>query len=244
MNSTTARQEILLEYSALSSELHCPLGVYILPLQADPFSERVSQRFVWLPRSLTWSSTAWHGVIFMHKGYYAGAVLKFTLAIPASYPSSPPTLSVQTPCFHPLIDPATTRVRLDGRFPKWRAREDFLFHVLHFFKSMFKRAALDQLTEGSCANREAYRLCVLALSPVGALLNLPNRRYRDQTPLFAKLASQSAALSVTESSLFTPTSPPSAINFRKLEEGEEEQLRGKVEERARARLISSRSALA
>ncbi|ORY39732.1 ubiquitin-conjugating enzyme/RWD-like protein [Leucosporidium creatinivorum] len=206
MNSTTARQEVFLEFSALGSELHSPTGMYILPLQADPFT--------------------WHGVIFLHKGYYAGAVLKFTLSIPSSYPSSPPTLSVQTPCFHPLIDPATTRVKLDGRFPRWRPREDFLFHVLHFFKSMFKRAALDQLTEGSCANREAYRL------------------YRDQTPLFAKLASQSAALSITESSLFAPPLPshtkPSPIQFRKLEEGEEETLKEKIEEAGRARLISSR----
>lgn len=158
MNSTTARQEVLLEYSALSSELHCPLGVYILPLQSDPFSERVPLRFARFESSLSRYRTAWYGVIFLHKGYYAGAVLRFTLAIPPSYPSSPPTLSVQTPCFHPLIDPATTRVKLEGRFPRWRPREDFLFHVLHFFKSMFKRAALDQLTEGSCANREAYRL--------------------------------------------------------------------------------------
>ena len=68
------------------------------------------------------------------------------------------------------------------------------------------------------------------------------RRYRDQTVLFAKLAAQSAALSHTDSALFSATpsgmrgSRP-AVRFRKLEEGEEEGLRKKVEEGARARLV-------
>lgn len=34
---STARQEALLEYSSLGSDLHCPLGFYVFP--TDPFSE-------------------------------------------------------------------------------------------------------------------------------------------------------------------------------------------------------------
>lgn len=72
--------------------------------------------------------------------------------------------------------------------------------------------------------------------------------YRDQTPLFSRLASQTAALSVTEGALYTPPSPalsgsaPTPIRFRKLDKGEEEGLRAEVEKMARARLGGARRA--
>ncbi|KAK4702888.1 hypothetical protein P7C70_g3332, partial [Phenoliferia sp. Uapishka_3] len=200
----TARQEVMLEMSALGNPSHCPLGMYVIPSPDDVFK--------------------WSGILFVHKGYYASGAFSFTVTIPTSYPSSPPVVHFQPSTFHPLIDPTDGRFALTSRFPNWRPRVDFLFHVLHFLKASFKRASLDELREASCLNKEAYRL------------------YRDQTPLFTKLAAQSAKLSITDASLFGSTTKGakdgrSEIKFRKLEEGEEEELREKLESEGRARLV-------
>ncbi|KAL8281306.1 hypothetical protein RQP46_006340 [Phenoliferia psychrophenolica] len=166
----------------------------------------------------------WTGVLFVHRGYFASGVFSFTLSIPTTYPAAPPTVTFQTDCFHPLIDPTSGRFALASRFPSWRPRVDFLFHVLHYLKAAFKRASLDELREASCLNKEAYRL------------------YRDQNTLFAKLAAQSAMLSITDASLFGSGSRGasggrSGIKFRKLEDGEEEVLKEKLEKEGKARLV-------
>ncbi|KAM0747262.1 UBC-like protein [Meredithblackwellia eburnea MCA 4105] len=215
----TARQEVLIELSALGNPSHCPLGMYVLPDKEDVFK--------------------WHGVLFVHKGYYASAVFHFTVLIPTSYPSSAPQVFFPSTIFHPLIDPTNGKFHLNSRFPTWRPRVDFIFHVLHFVKASFKRASLDQVREASCANKEAYRL------------------YRDQTPLFTKLASQSALLSITDTALYSASSSvggktkPSlstrtrederqqrGIKFRKLEEGEEDKLWNEVETQERSKLVA------
>lgn len=107
-----------------------------------------------------WSPSAWTGVQFVHKGYWAGSVLRFTLAIPSNYPAAAPrvTYEAASTIVHPLIDPATGLLRLDGRFPSWRPRQDFIFHVLHYLKACFKRRELDMVREATCANKEAYRM--------------------------------------------------------------------------------------
>lgn len=100
-------------------------------------------------------------MLFIHRGYYAGAVYRFTLDVPASYPAAPPTVRFMTECFHPLVDPATGRFDLRSRFPQWRARIDFLCHVLHFLKGSFKRQGLERIKdEGSCQNKEAFRFVI------------------------------------------------------------------------------------
>lgn len=109
---------------------------------------------------LSLASAGWSGVLFIHQGYYRGAVLHFTLMIPSSYPSKPPSVTFESPVFHPLVDPVSGSMRLDWRFPTWRPREDCIWNVLHAMKAAFKRKALDQLREAQCANVEAYHTCV------------------------------------------------------------------------------------
>ncbi|KAI5477277.1 hypothetical protein MNV49_006574 [Pseudohyphozyma bogoriensis] len=224
-SSITARQELQMEFSALSNPSHCPTGIYVLPDASDVFR--------------------WHGVLFIHRGYYASSTLRFTITIPPNYPALP-TVTFSPAVFHPLVDPSSGRVNLRKRFPEWRARVDFLFMVLGFLKSMFKRQCLDSLRPEDCFNKEALNL------------------YRNQTPLFTKLASQSALLSITDSSLYGPTtstpstpstptnktsfcggaktagsgsSSGSGIKFTKLSEEETEELRKKVEKEARGRIV-------
>ncbi|BGP36197.1 hypothetical protein JCM10450v2_000095 [Rhodotorula kratochvilovae] len=200
---STARHEALLEFSALGQADHLPTGMYVFP--SEP--------------------TRWYGVLFLHRGYYQGAVLHFTLTLSSSYPSTAPQITFDSPIFHPLIDPSSGRMRLDWRFPAWRPREDCIALVLHAVKGAFKRKALEGLREALCANVEAYHL------------------YRDQTPVFARLASQSALLSSSSSSLYNPpparseSAPVTLIRFRRLAEGEEDKLRAEVERLGRAKVV-------
>ncbi|GAA5845708.1 hypothetical protein JCM11251_003933, partial [Rhodosporidiobolus azoricus] len=131
----TSRAEAMLEFSALRQDDHCPLGMYVWPTE----------------------DFEWNATLFLHQGYYAGAILHFRLVIPPSYPHAAPTVVFDSPIFHPLVDPVSGRMRLDSRFPTWRPRRDFVFHVLHAVKAAFKRNALDELREAVCANQEAWR---------------------------------------------------------------------------------------
>ncbi|GAA6024016.1 hypothetical protein JCM11491_000532 [Sporobolomyces phaffii] len=196
----TAKQEALIEFSAL--EDHLPIGMYVFPTEVF----------------------RWSGMLSIHRGYYAGAILHFTVVIPPSYPHAPPGITFDSPSvFHPLVDPVSGKMRLDARFPSWRPRQDFVWHVLHFVKSAFKRRALDDLREALCPNPQAYRL------------------YREEITVFAKLAAQSAALSTSSSVLYAPppsrtTDPnPSPFRFRKLRAGERDALSAEVRDCAIAK---------
>ncbi|GAA5999994.1 uncharacterized protein JCM10292_003572 [Rhodotorula paludigena] len=203
---STARHEALLEFSNLGNADHLPTGCYVFPT----------------------TDLRWSGVLFLHRGYYQGAILHFTLSIPPSYPSTAPTITFDSPIFHPLVDPSSGRMRLDWRFPAWRAREDCISHVLHAVKSAFKRKALEGLREALCANHEAFHL------------------YRNQTAVFARLASQSSLLSAASSTVYAGPPPlrsehalETPIRFRKLEAGEEERLKAEVERLGRAKVVQS-----
>lgn len=50
----------------------------------------------------------WVGVVFVRKGPYAPAVLRFQVAFPAGYPALPPLVTFSTDVFHPLLTPLTT----------------------------------------------------------------------------------------------------------------------------------------
>ncbi|KAK3943892.1 hypothetical protein QBC46DRAFT_361628 [Diplogelasinospora grovesii] len=50
----------------------------------------------------------WSGVIFVRKGPYAPAVLRFQISFPDTYPALPPLVTFSTDMFHPLITPLTT----------------------------------------------------------------------------------------------------------------------------------------
>lgn len=169
-SSATAKHQVLLEYSGLGPE-YCPLGIYVIPLANDPFSEsnfcahvhiRTCSELVLHNECLaqmTYVLSVWLGTHFVHRGYWAGSVLRFRLDIPRDYPASAPEVTYTgTAIVHPLIDPATGRVRLDSRFSTWRPRQDYIIHILFWMKAIFKRRDLDSIKENACANPEAYRM--------------------------------------------------------------------------------------
>ncbi|KAH9812134.1 ubiquitin-conjugating enzyme/RWD-like protein [Melampsora americana] len=186
-----ASLEVSLEFASLRLPGHCPLGVWVIPSPTNIYQ--------------------WQGVLFIHRGYYAGAIYRFVLEIPKSYPSAPPVVRFTTECFHPLVDQSTGRFDIRSRFPEWRPRVDFLCHVLHFIKSAFKRPGLERIKEESDAqNKEAFRL------------------YRDQTQIFATLASQSAILSASPSTLQADSNSNEMIQFIELDDQQWQSIRSRM----------------
>ncbi|CAG8961955.1 hypothetical protein HYFRA_00013735 [Hymenoscyphus fraxineus] len=84
--SAVRRQHILVEFSSLKHA--CPHGVFMSLTPGDV--------------------TLWSGVLFIRKGPYAPAILRFQISFPPSYPSLPPLVTFSTDIFHPLITPLTT----------------------------------------------------------------------------------------------------------------------------------------
>ncbi|KAF9009089.1 ubiquitin-conjugating enzyme/RWD-like protein [Cyathus striatus] len=180
--NVVARTTIALEYAAIGNQDHCPTGMYVVP-SAE-------------------SIMIWDGVLFVHQGYYADAILKFRIVFPSSYPQQPPGVQFSTDIFHPLIDQIGD-FNLSAFFQRWRPDEHRVFHVLHWIKVAFKKHALDQFKESDCLNKEGFR-------------------YHESIQSFAALATQSATLSHSESALFHKDHPPKAqtsvnvLTFQKL----------------------------
>ncbi|KAI8139794.1 ubiquitin-conjugating enzyme/RWD-like protein [Fennellomyces sp. T-0311] len=177
------------EFINLRNPSHCPLGVYVMPS--------------------TDNLNVWYGVLFVHKGHYRSGVFKFRMTIPESYPNHPPSVTFMTDMFHPLVD-VQGNLSISQQFPTWRPYQDYLFHVLHYVKNIFKRVVLDGLVDKHCLNKEAYRL------------------YRTDPTVFGKLAQQCAQLSITESYLFDHFPDNNLIKFSPLSEAKFDELKAQI----------------
>ncbi|KAH9049735.1 UBC-like protein [Lactarius hengduanensis] len=193
-----SRVAISLEYASLRYQSHCPLGMYVVPLVGDP--------------------SIWDAVLFIHQGYYTDSILKFRLTFPHNYPDRPPTVHFVTDVFHPLISQQDGTFNLAPNFNPWRPKEHHVYDILYYIKASFKKHALDQIKEGDCLNREAFR-------------------YHDTTSSFAALATQSSMLSQTASALFdqdhpsmaNTKGPPHSLIFRELKQEQSDALRARLD---------------
>lgn len=172
-----SKLEISLEYASLRLPGHCPSGVWVIPCPDDLHH--------------------WCGTLFIHKGYYAGGIFKFTIEFSDNYPfdNETPKINFQTDCFHPLIDQANNgSFNLSLKFPKWIPHENFVSKLLYYLKSCFKRPGLESIVasgdDSVAFNKHAFRL------------------YRDQTDVFATLVAQSSTLSSSATSLYERPSTP------------------------------------
>lgn len=75
---------LLVEYRHVSTKL--PPGMYILPSIASLHS--------------------WDGVLFVRRGPYRGAILKFRIAVPPGYPEELPRVFFLSSVFHPRVAPS------------------------------------------------------------------------------------------------------------------------------------------
>ncbi|KAL1962555.1 hypothetical protein VTN77DRAFT_9430 [Rasamsonia byssochlamydoides] len=120
------RHQLFLEFASLK---HAPPpGVYVsINSPGDP--------------------TFWTGVLFVRSGPYAGAILRFHIRFPPSYPDLPPLVTFTTDIFHPLIVPLTTYTFTTGSSnedPVSATDEERLppggFSLRHGFPHWFGRA--------------------------------------------------------------------------------------------------------
>ncbi|KAF9956775.1 hypothetical protein BGZ72_002461 [Mortierella alpina] len=183
------RYELMIEFTNLRNPHHCPSGVYVMPA-AD-------------------NMNLWFGTLFVHRGYYRNAVFKFKLVIPPEYPDRRPTVHFLSDMWHPLID-GNGQLALQYQFPQWRPHRDYLFHVLHFVKAVFKKCVLDTIVEKQAVNKEVLRI------------------YRNENTIFAKLAQQRAQLSITESNLYDNYPANNSIKFGPLSDDQFVELKRKM----------------
>lgn len=129
---------------------------YLLLMEFKHLSEKISGGGIYAMPSFD-SLYIWHCAIFIRQGMYRGAVFRFSLTIPSTYPNAPPDVRFFTPVYHPLVG-------LDGsfdishEFPDWTSRRHFLFVVLAYVKKVFYQLDLS-LTRPSL-NPEAHNLYV------------------------------------------------------------------------------------
>ncbi|KAJ4189713.1 hypothetical protein NW767_000347 [Fusarium falciforme] len=82
------KQQLLSEFTGLKQA--CPEGIFVSLTPGD--------------------ATLWSGVLFVRKGPYCPAILRFQISFPDAYPQLPPLVTFSTDMFHPLITPLTTYV--------------------------------------------------------------------------------------------------------------------------------------
>ncbi|KAI3612141.1 ubiquitin-conjugating enzyme domain-containing protein [Moniliophthora roreri] len=136
----------------------------------------------------------WDAVLFVHQGYYSDAVLKFRLSFPSNYPEKPPAVTFITDVFHPLISS-------DGAFnitPQIRTWRPLLSHT--FWRNLKKQIVSTGKPIG-CMYLMAFPVATKWLTRHSLA------RFHDSTPSFVALASQSASLSKSTSSLFDMDQP-------------------------------------
>lgn len=106
----------------------------------------------------------WDGVLFVRKGPYAPAVLRFRIDFPTSFPLRPPLISFYSDPFHPLLTPLSTAsftsILLDDGNPEERLPPG-AFSLRNAFPSWFQGslnptwtapASMKQLNKNSQAN--------------------------------------------------------------------------------------------
>ncbi|KAJ1778591.1 hypothetical protein LPJ77_001959 [Coemansia sp. RSA 2523] len=130
------RCELRIELMGLSTMGHNPRGVYVMPSLG--------------------SINKWHGVMFIKRGYWNNAVVRFCIDIPREYPSAHPVITLMTRVSHPLVRLEDGRFALEQQFPQWTPYSDYIFHALHYLKNAFKNRVLKQLQPRDCYNISAY----------------------------------------------------------------------------------------
>lgn len=77
----------------------------------------------------------WYGLLFVDTGIYMGAVIRFNMVIPSSYPDSNcPKVYLDPIPYHPLIDPDTGELDTKNAFPDWNSTTYKLHQLLSFVK--------------------------------------------------------------------------------------------------------------
>ena len=125
---------------------NCPTGVYILPEEDNLNGEDIVFQCIHMFNfNFITQIKVWHGVLFIHRGYFKEGIFKFQIHIPEEYPDEGPSVYFMTDMFHPLISTSNGAFSLKQQFPIWRPQKDFICHVLHYIKNSFKESSMLKL---------------------------------------------------------------------------------------------------
>ncbi|TYJ54122.1 hypothetical protein B9479_005220 [Cryptococcus floricola] len=161
--------ELAQEYASLGAARNCPRGMYLSP------SEETILK--------------WHGVFFVHKGPYSGAVLRFSIVFPLNYPSDRPIIRFTNDVFHPMVDPKS-RIWYPSGHPRQRKPQlDHVPQLLHNLKASFKTKALEQVHEDDAVNKHVWSL------------------YHHSHQTFLSMTAQRAAYTASETTLYPDAHP-------------------------------------
>ncbi|KAJ1876954.1 hypothetical protein LPJ57_004206 [Coemansia sp. RSA 486] len=130
------RCELRIELMRLNTLGHNPRGVYVMPSLG--------------------SINVWYGVMFVKRGYWRDAVIRFRIDVPREYPKTHPVITLSTSVAHPLVRMEDGRFALEHQFPQWTPYSDYIFHALNYLKNAFKNRVLKQLQPKDCYNIGAY----------------------------------------------------------------------------------------
>ncbi|VDN90681.1 unnamed protein product [Brugia pahangi] len=112
----------------------------------------------------------WFGLLFIRRGVYAGAVIRFTLHLPMDFPSAElpvthfillfvkvyKTVVFDLDVFHPHVNPATRELDLKKYFVDgWKSEQHHLYHILLIVQRTFFTFDSNPAT---CVNTEAATL--------------------------------------------------------------------------------------
>lgn len=145
-STTLKNYAVIFEYKRLR---HCaPNGVYVLPSATD--------------------IRRWFGVLFVHDGPYRGAIFKFLLSLPPSYPGDgqAPSVAFITDVYHPLVNPrVSAKTRRSNEFTveayanPWRVDRHSIAGLLAFIMRALHSADNSLLGEDMApANQQAFKL--------------------------------------------------------------------------------------
>ncbi|XP_011312586.1 protein crossbronx homolog [Fopius arisanus] len=108
---------ILAEYHHLQQ--HDLRGIYVIPSAESSF--------------------VWFGVLFVNKGFYRGAVFRFTITLPENFPDGGcPKVAFESKVFHPLIYPETNELNTSAGFPEWK-KNNRIYQLIQFIVKVFNK---------------------------------------------------------------------------------------------------------
>ncbi|EDW32576.1 GL11711 [Drosophila persimilis] len=121
------------------------------------------------------SALHWFGVIFIHSGFYAGSMFRFSIILPDNFPNgtSLPTIIFTTTCYHPHIRPQTQSLDLAPFFTGWRKDHYHVWHLLKYIQAIF---ADPEGSISATVTPSGDRVCLEEAYNMDALAMLSNDR--------------------------------------------------------------------
>ncbi|GMK54372.1 hypothetical protein CspeluHIS016_0109580 [Cutaneotrichosporon spelunceum] len=178
--------QLAIEFASLRAPGNCPTGIYVVPTVE--------------------SLGRWAGVFFVHRGPYAGAILRFALVFPRQYPRVRPQVFFESDVFHPMVDPKTREWHPHGKLAQWKPHVDHVANLLHELKASFKSPSLEACKESDAINKQVWSMYHHSLQ---TFLSLTAQRARQTSTRHTLFDEPDSRRGAAPASAHVPTAPAS-----------------------------------